>query len=97
MLGIKSAAKFSLVNKKLSKNIYYKIIDHLNKLNINYNLKNYLKPNKINKIIKFMKSDKKNRNNNINLILLKDVGKPIINLSFEPKKIYNFLKKELVN
>ena len=97
LLGIKSAAKFSLVNKKLSKNIYYKIIDHLNKLNINYNLKNYLKPNKINKIIKFMKSDKKNRNKNINLILLKGIGKPIINLTFDQKMIYSFLKKELMN
>ena len=76
---------------------FNKIIDHLNNLNLNYKLRKYFKPNKAKKIIKFMKSDKKNRTNNINLILLKDVGKPIINLSFDQKKIYNFLKKELVN
>ena len=97
LLGIKSAAKFSLINKKLSKSRYNKIIDHLNKLKINYDLKNYFKSNKINKIIKFMKSDKKNKNKNINLILLKDIGKPIINLNFNEKKIYSFLKKELIN
>ena len=33
----------------------------------------------------------------INLILLKDIGKPIINLNFNEKKIYSFLKKELIN
>ena len=44
-----------------------------------------------------MKSDKKNKNKNINLILLKDIGKPIINLNFNEKKIYSFLKKELIN
>ena len=97
LLGIKSAVKFSLINNNLSINKFNKIIDHLNNLNLNYKLRKYFKPNKAKKIIKFMKSDKKNRTNNINLILLKDVGKPIINLSFDQKKIYNFLKKELVN
>ena len=97
LLGIKSAAKFSLINKKLSKNIYNKIIYHLNKLKINYTLRDYFKSNKIKKIIKFMKSDKKNKNKNINLILLKNIGKPIINLNFNEKKIYSFLKRELIN
>ena len=34
---------------------------------------------------------------NINLILLKDIGKPILNLTFNDKKIHTFLKRELMN
>jgi len=49
------------------------------------------------KIIKFMKADKKNKSKNINLILLKDIGKPILNLTFDHNKIYSFLKRELMN
>ena len=97
LLGIKSAAKFSLLNNKLSKNSYDKIMDHLNKLNLNYNIKNYFTKKNIGKIIKFMKADKKNKNKNINLILLKDIGKPILNLTFDHNKIYSFLKRELIN
>ncbi len=97
LLGIKSAAKFSLLNNNLSKNSYDKIMDHLNKLKLNYNIKNYFTKNNIGKIIQFMKADKKNKSKNINLILLKDIGKPLLNLTFDHKKIYSFLKKELMN
>ena len=44
-----------------------------------------------------MKSDKKNNSEDINLILLKDIGKPIININFKIEKIRNFLKNELLN
>ena len=44
-----------------------------------------------------MKKDKKNKNKKINLILLKKIGKPILKLSFENKKIHSFLKSELIN
>ena len=44
-----------------------------------------------------MKSDKKNNSKNINLILLKDIGNPIINLNFEINKVRSFFKKELIN
>ena len=44
-----------------------------------------------------MKSDKKNNSNKINLILLKDIGKPIYNLNFKIEKIKNFFYKELFN
>ena len=44
-----------------------------------------------------MKSDKKNNSANINLILLKDIGKPIIKTNFNIKKIRKFLKGELNN
>ena len=44
-----------------------------------------------------MKTDKKNYNEKINLILLKRIGKPTINNSFNPKKIQLFLNRELNN
>ena len=97
VLGIKTIVKFSLINNYLSNNSYNKIIKHLDDLNLNYELKKYFQFNKILQILKFMKSDKKNKSKNINLILLKDIGKTIINLSFREKKIKTFLQKELIN
>jgi 3-dehydroquinate synthase/shikimate kinase/3-dehydroquinate synthase len=44
-----------------------------------------------------MKKDKKNNKQKINLVLLKKIGKPIFHLNFENKKLYTFLKKELIN
>ena len=44
-----------------------------------------------------MKKDKKNNTKKINLVLLKKIGKPVINLNFENKKLYSFLKRELIN
>jgi len=44
-----------------------------------------------------MESDKKNISKKINLILLKDIGKPKINLNFKIKKIKSFFIKQLIN
>ena len=44
-----------------------------------------------------MKSDKKNNNNNINLILIKNFGKIVLNKRFNESKLKNFLKLELNN
>ena len=44
-----------------------------------------------------MTNDKKNNSNKINLILLKDIGKPTINKTFSPKEIKKFFLSELVN
>ena len=43
-----------------------------------------------------MKMDKKNENSNINLVLIKKIGKIVIDCQFENKKIKNFLTKELI-
>ena len=43
-----------------------------------------------------MKKDKKNNTNKVNLVLLKKIGSPIYKLQFDEKKIYLFLKKELI-
>ena len=44
-----------------------------------------------------MAKDKKNNTNKINLILLKKIGKPIINKFYNQKDLRLFLKKELTN
>ena len=97
ILGIKSAAKFSVVNKFLPQKKYNQIESHIKILNLPNDIKKYFNKKKIPSILKFMKSDKKNNSSNINLILLKDIGKPVMNANFKIYKIKNFLKKELFN
>ncbi len=95
ILGIKSASKFSL-EKKLLKNSEFQLIEnHIKKLDLPENISNFFSKKKLNKIISFMKKDKKNSTKNINLVLLKKIGKPIYNLQFNEKVINYFLKNEL--
>tara|TARA_Y100000590_G_scaffold455091_1_gene603070 strand:- start:1221 stop:2324 length:1104 start_codon:yes stop_codon:yes gene_type:complete len=96
ILGIKTAAKFSFENKILSKKNYNTIESHINDLNINSKFKSILKKKNLKKILNFMKSDKKNNSTKINLILLKNIGKPLIHLNFRIDKIKKFLSKELI-
>ena len=97
ILGIKSAAKFSLENKFLTKKNYDLIVSHINHLNLSKNLKKFFSKKNIDSILNFMKSDKKNNSNNINLILLKNIGKPVINSNIKISKIRSFFKKELTD
>ena len=97
ILGIKTAAKFSLKNNLLSKKNYNIIESHIEKLEINKKLKDIVNKKNLNKILFFMKSDKKNNSKNINLILIKDIGKPKINLNFKIEKISKFFINELFN
>ena len=97
ILGITSAAKFSLENKFLKIKKYNKIISHINHLNLSLNLNKFFSKKNINLILNIMKSDKKNNSTNINLVLLKDLGKPIINKNFKIEKIRKFFEKELLN
>jgi 3-dehydroquinate synthase len=95
ILGIKTAAKFSLSNKILSIKEFNLIENHLNKLNLPGNINKFFSIKNLNKILSFMKKDKKNNTNKINLVLLKKIGFPIYKLQFDEKKINLFLKKEL--
>ena len=97
ILGIKSAAKFSLSIKLLSEKKYFKIISHMNLLNLPNDLNFFFKKKNINSILNFMRSDKKNNSAKINLILLKDIGRPISNLFFKKNNLRNFFTKELIN
>jgi len=97
LLGITSALKFSFKNKLLKKNEYFSIMEHFQKSNLPYNLKNYFSNQHLNKILNFMIKDKKNNSEKINLILLKKIGSPIFNKNFSKVSLKLFLKKELIN
>ena len=97
ILGIKSAARFSLENKFLIKKNYDQIASHISSSNLPNNLRKFISKKNIDSILNFMKSDKKNNSNNINLILLKNIGYPIINSNFKINKIRSFFKKELID
>ena len=97
ILGILSSAKFSFENKLLNKKDYLEIIRHISRLNIHVNLNYYFKKKDINSIVKYMLSDKKNNSSKINLILIKKIGKVVIDFKFDQSKIEKFLTKELDN
>ena len=75
---------------------FYKYREHINNLKIPVNLNFYFKKKDINLIIKYMKSDKKNNSSKINLILIKKIGKVILNLKYSQSKIKKFLIDELI-
>jgi len=96
ILGIRTAAKFSLSNNILSIKEFNLIENHLKKLGLPKNIHKFFSIKNLNKILSFMKKDKKNNTNKINLVLLKKIGSPIYKLQFDEKKINLFLKKELI-
>ena len=96
ILGIKTAAKFSLVNKILNLADFMLIENHLKQLNLPRQINKFFSQKDIKQIISFMKKDKKNNTKKINLILIKKIGFPIIDLQFNESKINLFLKRELI-
>ena len=97
ILGIKTAIKFSLLNNILNVKEFKLIENHLNKLNLPRDINKKFSRINLNKILSFMKKDKKNNTKKINLVLIKKIAFPIYKLQFHEKKIYSFLKKELIN
>ena len=97
ILGIISSAKFSLDNNILNKKDYEKITNHISHVGISKKLNFYFKKKDIKTIIKYMKADKKNNSSKINLILIKKIGKVLLDLKFDQSKIKKFLSKELIN
>ena len=95
ILGIKTAAKFSLSNKILNKKEFELINNHLDNLNLPRNIDKFFSKKNLNTILSFMKKDKKNNTKKINLVLLKKIGSPIYKLQFNENIINLFLKKEL--
>ena len=96
ILGIKTASKFSLLNKILNLKDFKLIENHLKQLNLPRNISKFFSKNDLNKILFFMKKDKKNITKKINLVMLKKIGTPIHRLQFNENKINLFLKKELI-
>ena len=95
ILGIKTAAKFSLSINILNIKEFNLIENHLNKLDLPKSINKFFSKRDLNKILSFMKKDKKNNTKKINLVLLKKVGSPVYKLQFNKKTINLFLKKEL--
>ena len=96
MLGIRTAAKFSLSNNILSIKEFNLIENHLDKLGLPKNINKFFSFKNLNQILSFMKKDKKNNTDKINLVLLRKIGSPIYKLQFDEKKITLFLQKELI-
>ena len=96
ILGIKTAAKFGLLNKILSINDFELIKNHLNQLSLPSDIRKFFSVKNLNQLLSFMKKDKKNSTKKINLVLLKKIGSPVYKLQFEAKKIHLFLRKELI-
>ena len=95
ILGIKTAVKFSLLNKILNIKEFTLVENHLNKLDLSKNINKFFSIKNLNTILSFMKKDKKNNTNKISLVLLKKIGSPVYKLQFNEKTINLFLKKEL--
>ena len=56
-------------------------------------IQSYFKLKHLNQILHFMEKDKKNNSNNIKLVLLENLGKPIIHNENNKYKLRLFLKK----
>ncbi len=97
ILGIVSALKFSLKRNYLKKHDYKSIITHIKNSKLPNNIKKYFALKDLNKILSFMLKDKKNISDKVNLILLKNIGNPIINNQYNIETIKIFLKNELKN
>ena len=96
ILGIKTAAKFSLSANILNIKEFNLIENHLNNLSLPKDINKFFSTKDLNKILLFMKKDKKNNTHRINLVLIKKIGSPIYKLQFDEKKISLFLKRELI-
>ena len=95
LLGIYSAINFSLNNNFLNQRDYNLIAKHIINSKLPYNIKNYFGMSDLKKILSFMLKDKKNNSDQINLILLKSIGRPAIDNKFKLNKLKLFLKNEL--
>ena len=94
---MKTALNFSLRENMLSKNEYNLIINHIDNSVLPSSIKKHFSIKDLNKILSFMIKDKKNNSKKINLVLLKNIGKPVFNKQYSKKKVTLFLRKFLTN
>ena len=81
----------------MNKREYFSIIDHIDNSDLPSSVSKFFNPKDVSRILSFMAKDKKNKSNNINLVLLKKIGAPIINKEYSKKQIGLFLKIFLRN
>ena len=96
ILGMMVASKLSNRNKFLNMHDYKLINNHYTNSKLPSDINKYFKRKDLNKIIEFMKTDKKNNSDKIKLVLLKKMGKTIIDQGFSVKNLNKFLKNELI-
>jgi 3-dehydroquinate synthetase len=58
-------------------------------------IKKLFKKKHIPKIVNYMKIDKKNNSSNINLILIKDFGKIIVDFQISPSNLKKYISNSL--
>ena len=97
LLGMISAINFSKKLKFLKDKDYEQIINHYLKANLPNDVKRYFSKKDINKLIRFMQNDKKNISNDINLILINNIGKVNYKYKFNKIKIKQFFLNFLNN
>jgi 3-dehydroquinate synthase len=97
ILGMKTALSFGLKNNLLQQSDHNSIINHISKAGLPSKITKFFKIKDLNKILSFMVKDKKNNTDNINLVLLKKIGSPIINKGYTKNTLSAFLKNELKN
>ena len=81
----------------MKKHEYNLVLNHIKNSKLPNSIKNYFSSTDVKKVISFMIKDKKNITKNINLILLKKIGSPIINMVYKAEYLKIFLKNELKN
>jgi len=92
-----SAINFSKKSNIIKTKDFNQIINHYKKANLPNNVKKYFSKKDINKLIRFMKNDKKNISNDINLILLNNIGKVNYKNKFNTSKLKQFFLTFLIN
>ena len=97
MLGINSAAEFSLKEKFLNLREHNLIKEHIYTIDKSLHVKNYFGKKDVGKLLEFMKNDKKNNSNKINLILIKKIGNVVYNNFFDLNKISKFIRLQFYN
>ncbi len=95
ILGIKNAVEFSFEKKFLSKKKFNTILSHINRIEMKPKIKTLFKKKHVSKIMNYMKSDKKNNSNKINLILIKDFGKIIVDFQIIPSNLKKYISNSL--
>ena len=94
-MGIKNAVEFSFKRRILSKQKFNIIINHINKIGMKPKIERLFKKKHVSKIMNYMRSDKKNNSNNINLILIKDFGKIVVDFQISPSDLKKYIYKSL--
>ena len=95
ILGIKNAVEFSFKKKFLSKQKLNTILKHIDRIGMKPSINNLFKKKHVAKIMNYMKNDKKNNSNNINLILIKEFKKIMIDFQISPSNLKKYVSQSL--